>query len=911
MKKSLAVLLSVLLIIGTVISTGAFFVSAVEEDEDLGNGNTYSVIGSSEKIFRSKFDVDDVTTEMAYDPKVRLYKLMLYDVNPEYDIMIQVVKNHSTNGLASGNTYITFDVVKKCDILVTFDATSGTTDVYGEGIRESIDAQSVTISGNCFRNYENNGNWNWQAKPVSMTQTSEGVWEYTVKNVFAREDYKVDFTAGRWYMGNEFSCSFGAEDEGVSPTGEEVDAVFSSYKGNGFTFCVPENGSDIHFKLDFTGFNFKYKSRNPKGAKLTITLIPPEESIGDIYGVKELYSKSEYFGESYSPELPMIYNAKTGLYELTVYDCQPKSDIDVVVVKNHYKILGNPDNNNEAFKFDVPEVCDVTITFDPATGKIGADFTPPDEPEGDIYTVQLVNYDFSASSGEVPMTYNEKTGLYEITAFDVYPYSDILIAVKKNHTETFGSPDVHYEPVYMDISGQCDLTVTFDPVNEIVKAGGECISMSNGNGIWSITAVGNGTGSFLNGDVFDNSNWLYYKTKGIWEVTYENVPSGDNYEVKFALNNEDELSDDTYYFGSAQTFEYEIGAESNVTFSNEPIRFRVPHDNSTVTFRLDLFDYNYQKNRNAKLTIIVEPYDSVTDAVYGVQFVNTGFYGTEEVPMTYNEDTGLYELSAENVEPQTFEFYVVKNHVHCYGDPYAGNNYPYSFEVTEICNVTITFDPYTEEIRVYGDSGHQAVDDTIYNVIVAGNGEGNYLNGAKWDPYDMSNAMTKVDRDGYIWELTMENIEAFNNYNFKFAANSYFEDGSPNVNAWYYNFGASDEIQCPLGEEIDAVYNGTNCVFTVPEDGSTVKLRLDLREYNHKTKQGAKFTITVTQPGNPVLPGDVNGDQIVDILDAVLIQKYSVDKVAFNTAQKNVADYNKDGNIDILDAVAIQKAAVN
>ena len=59
------------------------------------------------------------------------------------------------------------------------------------------------------------------------------------------------------------------------------------------------------------------------------------------------------------------------------------------------------------------------------------------------------------------------------------------------------------------------------------------------------------------------------------------------------------------------------------------------------------------------------------------------------------------------------------------------------------------------------------------------------------------------------------------------------------------------------------------------------------------------------------LIGDVNGDKTVDILDAVLIQKYTVDKIKFDDRQKYVADTNKDGAIDILDAVMIQKYAVN
>ena len=57
--------------------------------------------------------------------------------------------------------------------------------------------------------------------------------------------------------------------------------------------------------------------------------------------------------------------------------------------------------------------------------------------------------------------------------------------------------------------------------------------------------------------------------------------------------------------------------------------------------------------------------------------------------------------------------------------------------------------------------------------------------------------------------------------------------------------------------------------------------------------------------------GDVNNDGVVDILDAVLVQKYSADKAELSQEQIKVADFNGDGNVDILDATAIQKTAAS
>ena len=55
--------------------------------------------------------------------------------------------------------------------------------------------------------------------------------------------------------------------------------------------------------------------------------------------------------------------------------------------------------------------------------------------------------------------------------------------------------------------------------------------------------------------------------------------------------------------------------------------------------------------------------------------------------------------------------------------------------------------------------------------------------------------------------------------------------------------------------------------------------------------------------------GDLNNDGISDVLDAVMIQKYTVDKTELNKQQLLAADVNNDNVVDILDAIMIQKYA--
>ncbi|MEE1016456.1 MAG: dockerin type I repeat-containing protein, partial [Ruminococcus sp.] len=196
-----------------------------------------------------------------------------------------------------------------------------------------------------------------------------------------------------------------------------------------------------------------------------------------------------------------------------------------------------------------------------------------------------------------------------------------------------------------------------------------------------------------------------------------------------------------------------------------------------------------------------------------------------------------------------------------------------------------------------------------YSIIAVGNGEDTYLNGANWDPCDPANAMTEV-ADG-IWEMTMEDIYAFENYQIKFAVNSVDEEGNPTSNPWAHNFGTEEETQYPVNTELDAFYNGKNCIFEVEEDASTVKLQLDLRNFDFKTKTGAKMTITVTAPEPQAegTIGDVNKDSAVDVTDAMLIQQVAIGKTPNSIFSNKLADVNNDGVINVLDASCVQRYA--
>ena len=212
--------------------------------------------------------------------------------------------------------------------------------------------------------------------------------------------------------------------------------------------------------------------------------------------------------------------------------------------------------------------------------------------------------------------------------------------------------------------------------------------------------------------------------------------------------------------------------------------------------------------------------------------------------MTLDESDGLYKITFKDVEPtEMLQLKVLKNHDEdfSWGAPNSDQNY--TVNITQTCDVTVTFDPVQELVNVVGDYVEVPQGLQVDHVIAAGNGEDTYLNGANWDPSDPSNEMFEMEPG--VWVMTMEEIYSFDNYQIKFAANSIDDDGNPSSNPWATNWGSAEEKMYPTGEWIDATYNGKNCIFEVEDDDSVVRVVLDLRNFDYATKTGARFKITI------------------------------------------------------------------
>ncbi len=267
--------------------------------------------------------------------------------------------------------------------------------------------------------------------------------------------------------------------------------------------------------------------------------------------------------------------------------------------------------------------------------------------------------------------------------------------------------------------------------------------------------------------------------------------------------------------------------------------------------------------------------------------------GNEDNLMTKNAD-GKYEITytVDKAFTDVIQLKVVKNGSEWIGDS-TGNNV--MFYVTGAGDFTVAIDPETNEITVTGDNINPDITFEYDTVFAVGNGEGAWLNGAAWDPAYAANEMTEVAED--VWEIEFPDVPDGFERQVKFAI-----DG-----AWTHNFGGVFEES---GVQSDAVYNGDNITFDTEEDTQTIKLQLDLSEFDFVSKEGAKFTLTI-ESGEPVeavgIIGDVDGDGEVTVDDATLIQQRGIELIEFDEVQEQLGDVNRDGRVSILDVTCVQK----
>ena len=210
--------------------------------------------------------------------------------------------------------------------------------------------------------------------------------------------------------------------------------------------------------------------------------------------------------------------------------------------------------------------------------------------------------------------------------------------------------------------------------------------------------------------------------------------------------------------------------------------------------------------------------------------------------MTWNGTA--FEKVYANVPAGTYQFKITDG---TWDNTWGKDGQNYTFAVSAVCDVTITFDPDTKAVNAAGTGVGAVTGLEIASITAVGAGSGNFLNGKAWD---VAAAVNHMSANGSVYTITYAGVAA-GTYEVKFAAND----------SWNDNWGSNGSAYA--GGNAEAVYNGQNIKFTVTET-SDVTLTLDLTKFQYSTKTGATYAITMaaaevpapSEPSEPEEPVD-------------------------------------------------------
>ena len=712
------------------------------------------------------------------------------------------------HGKDGGDANVDFALSKDCDVTVTYNPTTKAITVTGAGVTEAsykIDYVTVVGNGKDVPSFVNGVEWDPAAEANKMTATGS-VYEITYKGVAANKDLEFKFAAnGAWALswGNNAQVVLGTPMDAFC-NGENFKINYASTKA---TF-------DLTLKLDLTNWDAKTLS----GAKFTAT-------------AKE-----------------------------------------------------NAEPTTAAPTTAAPTTAAPT-TVAPTTA---APTTKP-SPSGDVYTLagtsNFIDTAWEPTPDDYVMT-KGSDGNYTITVKNVKAIDGAVYQVKVVqfvdgdpekiiwHGKDGGDANVDF-----GLSKDCDVTVTYNPNTKAITVTGAGVTEASYK-IDYVTVVGNGKDvpSFVNGVEWDPTAEANKMTAAgsVYEITYKGVAANKDLEFKFTANGAWALS-----WGNGA--EVTPGTAMDAYYNGENFKFNYKSTKSAcdLTLKLDLTNWDAKNLTGAKFTLTAKDSEEPTEApttkpvtttaptttkpvtttaptttkpsplgdVFTLagssNFVDCGWEPTpDDYVMTKGGD-GIYRITVPSVAAEAGAVYQVKVVEFKDGDTENpiwhgkdGGDANVDFGLKSDCDVTVTYNPTTKEIKVTGAGVTEPTYKVNY-VTAVGNGYGNFLNGVNWGVNDESNRMEMVSAD--VYEITYEEVDSNTDLKFKFAANG----------TWVLNWGYTGEVipDTPT----DAHFDGADILFNYESENDyfDLTLRLDLTNWDADKRTGAKFTVTAKDCEQP------------------------------------------------------------
>ena len=175
-------------------------------------------------------------------------------------------------------------------------------------------------------------------------------------------------------------------------------------------------------------------------------------------------------------------------------------------------------------------------------------------------------------------------------------YSDVQLKVVKNGSDWYG--DETGNNVTFNLTGAGTFTVSIDPETNVVTVTGDIVEFSSEFVYESVYVAGNGEAGWLNGEDWNpeaETNKMTEVEDGVWEITFTDVPQGENRQLKFTIDGAW-----THDFGG--TFSA-FGEETDAVYKGGNITFNTEEDVQDITVRIDLSGFDFSTKTGATFTI--------------------------------------------------------------------------------------------------------------------------------------------------------------------------------------------------------------------------------------------------------------------------------------------------------------------
>lgn len=751
----------------------------------------------------------------AWDPSANEMVEGMYELDGiVYDYAITVPAEEGTHNFKVTNgtwdvsypsNNVSFAVTDYGDVTIYFNSETHSIAVDGEYIDNSeFVVESITAVGNGDGTWLNGANWDVSDVSNDMTEVVPGVWEITYEDMDACDSYQVKFV-----VNHSWAYNWG------------IDGVFDSQTK--INQVVEQDGSTVTLRIDINNFNFKTK----EGTVITEWLVTPPATVPETTvplttePVETEPETTEPDTSEYVEMVEIYYTIFTDCDWENVY-CSYGKEVDQPLISwpgvemNRY--------NRTTYYTEIPSNATYVVFNNGADGET-AELTIPTDGRN-VYSEIYKDWFYLGSIEPSHGSYDE-TEPVETEPETTEPQTDPTEpeTTEPQTTEPETTPSVEY-CLFGYINGAnygCE--EDYETIGEYKFVDGKLTTSFDET---SYVAVKTG----------DNANW-YMTDDWAGEVTevvlYDTsllgvtanklmVPGG--VDLTFTLvENED----------GSLTLSYTTGTEPETTVpvETEP-ETTVPETTEPET---------------------TAPADEVVYVVAGSEGLCA--YNWVGVPENAPENVmvlsdGVYVKTFTGVKTgETYQFKIVENNLdgtqNWIGDENDGNiTFYIDNSFSETTDVVVSYNPETKLISVTGEYVEMVTELEVDAIRTVGNGDDNWLNGVLWDPADDANLMTEISED--VYQITYTNIEASDNYQFKFAANG----------SWVDNWGGVFEGS---GVATEAEYNSaSNITFATTYELSNVTITLDLTNFNYSTKTGAMFTVTIEEVVKPSvkITGDIN-----------------------------------------------------